>query len=61
MLVRANVGVLWFKVRVQGIPRTREMANGFQSPSTPPTPPSKRYANWRRGTRNIIATGISST
>jgi acetylornithine deacetylase len=32
MLVRANVGVLWFKVRVQGHPtHTREMANGFNA------------------------------
>lgn len=32
MLVRANVGVLWFKVRVQGFPtHTREMGNGFNA------------------------------
>lgn len=32
MLVRANVGVLWFKVRVQGHPtHTREMGNGFNA------------------------------
>lgn len=32
MLVRANVGVLWFKVRVQGHPtHTREMSNGFNA------------------------------
>lgn len=32
MLVRANVGVLWFKVRVTGRPaHTREMATGFNA------------------------------
>lgn len=32
MLVRANVGVLWFKVRVSGRPaHTREMATGFNA------------------------------
>lgn len=32
MLVRANVGVLWFKVRVDGRPaHTREMASGFNA------------------------------
>jgi len=32
MLVRANVGVLWFKVRIDGRPaHTREMASGFNA------------------------------
>ncbi len=32
MLVRANVGVIWFKVRVEGLPtHVREMATGFNA------------------------------
>ena len=62
MLVRANVGVLWFKVRVQGTPRIRAKWPMASTRSMPPTPRSRRCgASKPGGTNSVIAIVISNT